>query len=82
MKSRNNLHLSRKQVEDFRGQVSFLPELRGIVLYDRGGHPLALKPGSGHDWEARSNWIELWVLELEVGEGESMGRKGQASVPL
>ena len=57
-------------MEDFRSQVSFLPELRDIVLYDRGGHPLALKPGSGHDWEARSNWIELWVLELEVGEVE------------
>ena len=33
-----------------------------------------MRAGSGHDWEAQSNQIEPWVLELKLGEVE--GRVG------
>ena len=54
-RSRDNLPLSRKPVKDLRGQIPRIPELRDILLCDRGSHPPALRAGSGHDWEARSN---------------------------
>ena len=59
---------------DFHGQVSCRPELHDILLYDRGSHPPALRAGSGHDLDARSDYLEPWVLELKVGEVE--GRLG------
>ena len=40
------------------GQVSGLPQLLDILFRNGGGHPPALKAGSG-----------LWVLDLEAGEG-------------
>ena len=40
---------SRKLVLDVGGQISDLPKLRNVLLCDRGGHPPALKVGSGHD---------------------------------
>ena len=55
---------------DLRGQVSGRPKLRNVLLCNRGSHPSALWAGSGHDWEARNNEVEPWVLELEVGEVE------------
>ena len=55
---------------DLRGQVSGRPELRHILLYNRGSHPSALWAGSRHDWEAWDNEVEPWTLELEVGRAE------------
>ena len=44
----DNLSLGRKPMGDFLGQVPSLPELRDVLLLDRGGHPLALTSGSVH----------------------------------
>ena len=67
---RNNLPLSRKPVKDFGGQILGLPKLLDILLCDGGGHPPALKAGSGHGRKFGAFWLKPWVLELEVGEGE------------
>ena len=53
-----------------------LPELRNILLCDRGSHPLALMVGSGHDRRSEVLKLELWVLELEVREGASVKIEG------
>ena len=69
-------------MRDFGGEIPGVPKLLDVLLCDRGGHPPTLKVGSGHDRRSEALKPELWVLELEVGEGASVGRKGQASVPL
>lgn len=72
-------------MEDFRDQVSCLPELHDILLYDAGRHPPALRAGSGHDWEARSDWLEPWMLELEEGKVEErlgIEEIGRILIPL
>ena len=55
---------------NFRCQVPRRPKLLDILLCDGGGHPPALKAGSGHGQEFGVFWLKPWVLELEVGEGE------------
>ena len=57
-------------MRDFGGQVSSLPELRNVLLCDRGGHPPALKIGSGHGRGSEVLKLKPWVLELEVREGK------------
>ena len=49
LRCRDDLPWSRKPVLDVNGQISDLPKLRDVLLYDRGGHPSTLKVGSGHD---------------------------------
>ena len=66
----DDLPLGRKTVGDFLGQVLRLPELRNVLLHDRGGHPLALSARSGHGWSVCWGWKELRALELEGGWAE------------
>ena len=51
---------------DIGGQVSDLPKLRNVVLLDRGGHPPALRDGSGHIGGSGVSKLGFRVLELEV----------------
>ena len=44
----DNLPWSRKHVLDVGSQISDPPKLRNVLLCDQGGHPPALKVGSGH----------------------------------
>ena len=69
-------------MRDFGGEIPGIPKLLDVLLRDGGGHPPALKVGSGHDRRSEALKPELWVLELEVEEGASLGRKEQASVHL
>ena len=48
-RSGDDLPLSRKPVRDFGGEIPGLPKLLDVLLCNRGGHPPALKVGSGHD---------------------------------
>ena len=64
--SGDNLFGSRKPVLDIGGQIPSLPELRNILLCDKGGHPSALMVRSGHDRRSGVLKLELWVLELRV----------------
>ena len=50
--SRDDLSRLWKTVCDLLGQVSVLSELLDILLLNGGGHPLALRSGSRHDWSA------------------------------
>ena len=67
---------------DVGGQISDLPELRNFLLCDRGGHPLALKVGSGHDLRSEVLKLGLRVLELEMRKGASMVEKRDRPRPL
>ena len=48
-RSGDDLPLGRQPVRDFGGEISGLPKLLVVLLYDKGGHPSALKVGSEHD---------------------------------
>ena len=73
--SGDNLFGSRKPVLDIGGQIPSLPELRNILLCDRGSHPLALMVGSGHDRRSGVLRLELWVLELRVQDVRAGDRR-------
>ena len=49
---RDDLPWSRKPMLDVGSQISAPPKLCNVLLCDQGGHPPALRVGSGHDWEA------------------------------
>ena len=80
--SRDDLTWRRKPLLDVGSQISDLPKPRNILLFDRGGHPPALKVGSGHS--GRSGVFELgsWVLELEMRKGARVVQKRDRHRPL
>ena len=49
LRCRDDLPWSRKPVLDVGGQIFDLPQLRDVLLCDRGGHPPTVKVGSRHD---------------------------------
>jgi len=48
-RSRDDLPSGRQLMRNLGGQVSGLPQLLDVLFRNEGGHPLALKAGSGHD---------------------------------
>ena len=79
---RDDLPWSRKPVLDVGGQVSDLPKPRNVLLLDRGGHPPALRVGSGHIGGSGVLELRSWVLELEVREGAREVEKRHRPRPL
>ena len=78
----DDLPWSRKPVLDVGSQVSDLPKLRNVVLLDRGGHPPALRDGSGHIGGSGVLELRSRVLELEVREGAREVEKRHRPRPL
>ena len=69
LRRRDDLPRNRKPVLDIGGQVSDLPKPHNVFLLNRGGHPPALRDGSGHIGGSGVLKLGFWVLELEVREG-------------
>ena len=67
---------------DVGGQVSDLPKPRNVLLLDRGGHPPALRVGSGHIGGSGVFGLRSQVLELEVREGAREVEKRHRPRPL
>ena len=82
LRCRDDLPWSRKPVLDICGQVSDLPKPRNVLLFDRGGHPLAFRVGSGHIGGSGVLELRSWVLELEVREGAREVEKRHRPRPL
>ena len=64
------------------GQVSDLPKPRNVFLLNRGGHPSALRGGSGHIGGSGVSKLGFRVLELEVREGAMTVEKRHRPRPL
>ena len=79
---RDDLPWSRKPVLDVSGQVSDLPKPRNVLLLNRGGHPPALRVGSGHIGGSGVLKRGFRVLELEVREGARKVEKRHRPRPL
>ena len=75
LRCRDNLPWSRKPMLDICGQVSDLPKLHNVVLLNRGGHPLALRDGSGHVGGSGVLKLGFRVLELEMRKGTRVVEK-------
>ena len=82
LRCRDNLPWSRKPVLDIGGQVCDLPKPRNVLLLDRGGHPPALRVGSGHIGGSGVFELGSRVLELEVREGAREVEKRHRPRPL
>ena len=54
---------------DVGGQISDLPKLRDVLLCDRGGHPPAVKVGSGHDRRSEELSLSLGCWNSRWGKG-------------
>ena len=67
---------------DVGGQISDLPKLRNVLLYDRGGHPPALRVGSGHSGGSGVLELGFRVLELEMRKGARVVEKRDRPRPL
>ena len=63
-------------------QISDLPKLRNVLLCDRGGHPPALKVGSGHIGGSGVFELGSRVLELEMRKGARVVEKRYRPRPL
>ena len=73
--SRDDLPWSRKPVLDVGSQISDLPKPRNVLLFDRGGHPPALRVGSGHIGGSGVFEFGSRVLELEMRKGTRVVEK-------
>ena len=62
-------------MRDFGDEIPGLPKLLDVLLCDKGGHPPALKIGSGHGRGSEVLKLKPWVLELEVREGKDRAWK-------
>ena len=62
---------------DISGQVSDLPKLRNVLLFNRGGRPLSCCVGYGQTGGPGALELRFWVLELEVREGAGEVEKGR-----
>ena len=82
LRSRDDLPRSRKPVLDVGSQISDLPKPRNVLLLVRGGHPPALRVGSGHIGGSGVLELGSWVLELEVREGAREVEKRRRPRPL
>ena len=60
-------------VHDICGQVSGFPELRNVLLRNRGDHPLASL--SGHVWSGFAEKKRNWTLELERVRMDGQGKE-------
>ena len=60
---------------DIGGQVSDLPKLCNVLIFNRGGQPPALRVRSGHIGGSGGLELRFWVLELEVREGAMKVKK-------
>ena len=67
---------------DVGSQVSDLPKLRNVFLLNGGGHPPALRDGSGHIGGSGVLKLGFRVLELEVREGARKVEKRHRPRPL
>ena len=70
---RNDLPRAWEPVRDICGQVSGFPELRDVLLRNRGGHPLA--SCSGHVRSVFSEKMRTCELELECARMDGQGRR-------
>ena len=65
----DDLPLGQKPVGDFWVEVPRLSQLRNVLLCDGGGHPLAMRSGSGHGWSAflrRKRWeLGHWSSRMD-----------------
>ena len=67
---------------DVGGHISDLLKLRNVLLLNRGGHPPALRVGSGHIGGSGVLELRSRVLELEVREGAREVEKRHRPPPL
>ena len=67
---------------DVGGQVCDLPKLRNVFLLNRGGHPPALRDGSGHFGGSGVLKLGFRVLELKVQEGARKVERGVGLDPF
>ena len=82
LRCRDDLPWSRKPVLDVGGQISDLPKPCNVLLLDRGGHPPALRAGSGHIGGSGVFELRSRVLELEVRKGAREVEKRHRPRPL
>ena len=79
---RDDLPWSRELVLYVGSKISNLPKPRNVLLLDRGGHPPALRVGSGHIGGSGVFGLRSRVLELEVREGAREVEKRHRPRPL
>ena len=82
LRCRDDLPWGRKPVLDVGGQISDLPKLRNVLFLKRGGHPPALRVGSGHIGGSGVLELRSRGLELEVRGGARKVEKRQRPRPL
>ena len=70
---RDDLPCVWEPVRDVCGLVSGFPELRNVLLYNGGDHPLASR--SGHVWNGFAEKMRTWALELECARMDGHVKK-------